>query len=73
MKREVEEKGEPLRNQEPGIMSDDESDTSCGEEQVVSDFEIRKEWLENILKEYHDGKAVSRVDGLKEIFTSMPI
>lgn len=39
-------------------MSDDESDTSCGEEQVVSDFEVRKEWLESILKEYHDGKAV---------------
>lgn len=53
-------------------MSDDESDTSCGEEQVVSDFEVRKEWLESILKEYHDGKAVSRVDERNRYLCSPP-
>ncbi|XP_012530840.2 uncharacterized protein LOC105833557 [Monomorium pharaonis] len=37
---------------------DDETDTSCGEEQVVSDWEVRKEWLENILSKHHNGKAV---------------
>ncbi|KYQ47220.1 putative oxidoreductase dhs-27 [Trachymyrmex zeteki] len=37
---------------------DDETDTSCGEEQIVSDWEIRKEWLESILSKYYKGKAV---------------
>ncbi|KYM95016.1 PREDICTED: uncharacterized protein LOC108780816 [Cyphomyrmex costatus] len=37
---------------------DDETDTSCGEEQIVSDWEVRKEWLESILSKYHKGKAV---------------
>ncbi|XP_011645608.1 uncharacterized protein LOC105432479 [Pogonomyrmex barbatus] len=37
---------------------DDETDTSCGEEQIVSDWEVRKEWLESILSKYHNGKAV---------------
>ncbi|EZA49014.1 hypothetical protein DMN91_002336 [Ooceraea biroi] len=37
---------------------DDETDTSCGEEQMVADWEVKKEWLESILSEYHKGKAV---------------
>lgn len=32
---------------------DDETDTSCGEEQIVSEWEVQKEWLENILTTYH--------------------
>ncbi|XP_032680021.1 uncharacterized protein LOC116848241 [Odontomachus brunneus] len=36
-------------------MSDlDETDTSCGEEQIISDWEVREEWLENILSKYYD-------------------
>lgn len=41
---------------------DDETDTSCGEEQIVSDWEVRKEWLESILSKHYNGKAVSQVD-----------
>lgn len=41
---------------------DDETDTSCGEEQIVSDWEVQKEWLESILSKYHNGRAVSHVD-----------
>lgn len=41
---------------------DDETDTSCGEEQIVSDLEVRKEWLESILSKYHKGKPVSDVN-----------
>ncbi|KYN26731.1 PREDICTED: uncharacterized protein LOC108758098 [Trachymyrmex cornetzi] len=37
---------------------DDETDTSCGEEQIVSDWEVRKEWLESILSKHYKGKAV---------------
>ncbi|XP_012062421.1 PREDICTED: uncharacterized protein LOC105625704 [Atta cephalotes] len=37
---------------------DDETDTSCGEEQIVSDWEVRKEWLETILSKHYKGKAV---------------
>ncbi|XP_050449880.1 uncharacterized protein LOC126850684 [Cataglyphis hispanica] len=37
---------------------DDETDTSCGEEQIVSDWEVQKEWLESVLSKYHDGRAV---------------
>lgn len=33
---------------------DDETDTSCGEEQTISDWEVRKEWLESILTKYHE-------------------
>lgn len=40
-------------------MSDlDETDTSCGEEQVVPDWEVREEWLDSILSKYH-GEPVS--------------
>lgn len=41
---------------------DDETDTSCGEEQIVSDWEVSKEWLESILSKHYKGKAVSHVD-----------
>jgi len=41
---------------------DDETDTSCGEEQVVADWEVKKEWLESILSEHHKVEAVSTVD-----------
>lgn len=41
---------------------DDETDTSCGEEQIVSDWEVRKEWLESILSKYYNGRTVSYVD-----------
>lgn len=37
---------------------DDETDTSCGEEQVISDWEVREEWLESIFTKYH-GERVS--------------
>lgn len=37
---------------------DDETDTSCGEEQIVSDWEVSKEWLESILSKHYKGKAV---------------
>jgi len=40
---------------------DDETDTSCGEEQIVSDWEVRKEWLESILSKHYNGKPVSRL------------
>lgn len=40
---------------------DDETDTSFGEEQIVADWDVRKEWLEGILSKYHEGKAVSLV------------
>lgn len=38
---------------------DDETDTSCGEEQMVAELEVNKEWLENMLSEHYKGKAVS--------------
>ncbi|KAL0129906.1 hypothetical protein PUN28_001868 [Cardiocondyla obscurior] len=39
-------------------MSDDETDSSCAEEQVVSNFEVRKEWLEKVLSNEYNGKEV---------------
>ncbi|XP_071556289.1 uncharacterized protein [Temnothorax nylanderi] len=41
---------------------DDETDTSCGEEQIVSDWEVRKEWLESILSKHYNGRAVEVVE-----------
>lgn len=41
---------------------DDETDTSCGEEQIVVDWDVQKEWLESILSKHHEGRAVSPVD-----------
>lgn len=38
---------------------DDETDTSCGEEQMVPDWEVTKEWLRTILSERYNG-PVSR-------------
>ncbi|XP_011143735.1 uncharacterized protein LOC105185729 [Harpegnathos saltator] len=36
---------------------DDETDTSCGEEQVISDWEVREEWLESLFTKYHGEKV----------------
>lgn len=48
-------------------MSDlDETDTSCGEEQIVSDWEVRKEWLESMLSKYHEEQQVSFVHDKRE-------
>lgn len=53
-----------MKNKSEEVMSDldDETDTSCGEEQIVSDWEVRKEWLETILSKHYKGKAVSHVN-----------